>query len=124
MKRPSLLKILIPVVLVAAGIVYYLFDPTDNPLFLQCSVRQATGYYCPGCGAQRALHDLLHGDVLAAIRHNYLLAVAAVGGLIYGISGFVSKLRPLHRAMGRPTAIVLYGIAVLLWWVMRNVWGV
>lgn len=124
MKRPTLLKIIIPVVLVAAGIVYYLFDPTGNPFFVQCSVRQATGYYCPGCGAQRALHDVLHGDILAAIRHNYFLAVAAVGAVAYVLCGLIPRLRPLHRAMHSLPAIVIYGVITLLWWVGRNILGV
>lgn len=122
--RPHFWKIIIPVVLVAAGIVYYLFDPTGNPFFLQCPLRQTTGYDCPGCGAQRALHDLLHGDILAAIAHNYFLALAILTAGFYLFSGYVPPLRPLHRAMGHPIALIVYGLLTLAWWVLRNAWGV
>lgn len=32
--------------------------------------------HCPGCGGTRALHHLLHGEPLPALRHNALALVA------------------------------------------------
>ena len=51
------------------------FDPfrTDVPL---CLVHRLTGLDCPGCGATRAVHALLDGDLPLALRNNVLIVVA------------------------------------------------
>lgn len=42
----------------------------------QCLLHDLTGFYCPGCGATRALELLARGDVLGAARMNALLPCA------------------------------------------------
>ncbi|MSQ25778.1 MAG: DUF2752 domain-containing protein [Dehalococcoidia bacterium] len=54
----------------------YPADPTTSGTLLKCPFHAITGYYCPGCGTLRALHDLSHGHLLAALRHNVLIACA------------------------------------------------
>ncbi|NUN93831.1 MAG: DUF2752 domain-containing protein [Verrucomicrobiae bacterium] len=40
--------------------------------FPPCPFHALTGWYCPGCGSTRALHQLLHGHLVAACRFNPL----------------------------------------------------
>jgi hypothetical protein len=47
------------------------FDPSKIDLPL-CSFHALTGLDCPGCGATRATHELLHGRLLAAFHYNAL----------------------------------------------------
>ena len=47
------------------------FDPRQFALPL-CTFHNLTGLHCPGCGATRATHELLHGEWLSAVRHNAL----------------------------------------------------
>lgn len=47
--------------------------------FPACVVRTWTGLWCPGCGLTRAGHELLHGDIVAALGYNLFVPVAAVG---------------------------------------------
>lgn len=54
----------------------FLFDPTRHPFYPVCLFHRWTGWNCPGCGSLRAMHLLLHGHVLAALRDNILLIVA------------------------------------------------
>jgi len=61
-----------------AGGWLYLRDPRDGAGFLPCLFQRATGWYCPGCGSQRAVHALLHGRVGEALSHNLLLWVVLV----------------------------------------------
>lgn len=57
---------------VAASAYTYSVDPSSGG-YPQCLLYQATGYYCAGCGATRAVHALLHGRVLEALHDNLLL---------------------------------------------------
>lgn len=42
-----------------------------------CPFHALTGLFCPGCGVTRALHALIHGDPVLALRMN-LLAMLAI----------------------------------------------
>ena len=59
----------LPVLMLAAFLFLYLRDPSSDD-FLSCSFYRLTGLYCTGCGTTRALHALLHGRVLQAMRFN------------------------------------------------------
>jgi Protein of unknown function (DUF2752) len=62
------------VVLVTATV--FFFDPATHRFFPGCTFHQLTGLNCPGCGATRSLHALLHGNFFAALRDNALLVAA------------------------------------------------
>lgn len=56
---------------VAAGLAtLYLFDPATHGFYPVCVLHQTTGLLCPGCGTLRALHQLTHGNFVAAWRFN------------------------------------------------------
>ena len=61
--------------LLAAAFLYFLFDPSTAGFFPRCPSLALTGYRCPGCGAQRALHQLLHLHPVEAMRYNFLLVL-------------------------------------------------
>ena len=108
----------------AVGFLYYRFNPAEVSFFPACLLRKYTGLYCPGCGAQRALHQLLHGHIREAFRYNALLVLA----IPYVTLGFVLDIArhlqwtTLHPAMYRKQSVIL-GIAVLicLFWIFRNI---
>ena len=62
------------VALIALGIagvaVLYTFDPRNPGTYPICPFLGLTGYHCPGCGTLRALHQLLHGNIIAALGYN------------------------------------------------------
>ena len=64
----------------------YAVDPTRHAVYPQCLLYHATGIYCAGCGATRAIHALLHGRVIEALHDNALL-VGAMPLLLY-VAGF------------------------------------
>jgi hypothetical protein len=53
---------------------YAYFDPETTP-FPKCPFYWATGLKCPGCGSQRALHQLLHLRIGAAFQYNACLVL-------------------------------------------------
>ena len=60
----------------------YAVDPSRHAVYPQCLLYNATGIYCAGCGATRALYALLHGRVLVAL-HDNALFVAALPLILY-----------------------------------------
>ena len=57
-------------------------DPNHSSAYPQCPTKMLTGLDCPMCGATRAVHSLLHGDVVGAMDHN-LLFVLLLPALAY-----------------------------------------
>lgn len=51
------------------------FDPASSGIFPPCPLHYLTGWYCPGCGSLRAMHQLLQGNVRAAWALNPLTMV-------------------------------------------------
>lgn len=67
----------LPAVLIGlAAAVLFFFDPNYYPGYPLCLFHKYTGLLCPGCGSLRALHQLLHGHVAAALHLNLLLVLA------------------------------------------------
>lgn len=53
------------------------FDPgAAGNLFPSCLFHGLTGWYCPGCGITRALHALVHFDLMRAFAMNALLVAS------------------------------------------------
>lgn len=106
--------------LLAAGLTYIgLVDP-HNPdsFFPVCPFRLLTGWNCPGCGTLRMIHDVLHGDLAAAIADNVLLLV--------GIPLLAGWALLRHRRGKSPLTISATAAIVstlLVWTVVRNLPG-
>lgn len=92
---------------VGAGLwVLHRYDPSQTPLYPRCQFYEMTGWLCPGCGSQRALHALTHLELLPALRCNALLVL---GGPLL-VAGWA--WRKWHR---RKTPPALYGRTEKQW---------
>lgn len=101
-------------------ILYHYFDPSHSPMAPKCPFWLWTGYYCPGCGSQRAIHCILNGRVLEGVRYNYLL----LPSLIYVILLTILPRRgKVYRVLTSSTACWIVLAVFLVWWVVRNVFG-
>ncbi len=110
---------------VLAGATLFVVDPNQPGHYPTCPFLATTGLYCPGCGALRGVHDLLHGDVAGAFARNPLTVLAAP----YLVVAFVTWVlrttgRPAPRATSLPpwTIWLLLGL-VLAFGVLRNLPG-
>ena len=58
--------------ILGAGIYYfYQNDPAQSEtVFILCVTKNISGIDCPGCGSQRAFHELLHGNFIKAAKLN------------------------------------------------------
>jgi len=79
--------------LTAALAVVFFWDPATHSFYPRCMLHQATGFYCPGCGVLRATHELLHGNVVSAVRFNPLFVLSVPLVLIYGATRQLGILR-------------------------------
>ncbi len=108
--------------LIPAGVWLLLhFDPNaeGNP-FLPCIFRELTGFYCIGCGLTRALHALVHGDIVRAFGMNPLamLVLPMVPLLVAHSQGWRPRaLEPLMRVIMEPK---LWLVVLPVYWIARN----
>ena len=72
----------------------------------------ALGFWCPGCGGLRAVHDLTDADVAAAASSNLLLVVLAPIAVVALVAWLVLRWRGSQARP--PRSVVLVGGWVLL----------
>jgi len=117
-KKPAII-----IAVLVSLVVLYFFSPTTYSFFPKCPFYTLTGFNCPGCGSQRALHALLHGDLTAAVNYNLLFVVslpfiAAYFGL--KLLSIIKGGRMSLYLFDHPNAPVLAVLLVLIFWVVRN----
>jgi len=109
---------------VVSALVLFFFDPRVYHFYPFCFFHQTTGLLCPGCGALRAGHQLLHGHVVTAFHFNPMLVLSlpflVCAAAYYGLQRF--RNRPVSFAL-RPKWLWLALIAMLLFSVLRNLPG-
>ncbi len=59
----------------ACAALLYRYSPQEYSFYPRCPFYALTGHLCPGCGATRAIAELLHGHVAAALHFNTVVAV-------------------------------------------------
>lgn len=105
----------------ASGVlmVAWFVNPGGTAWLPPCPFHVLTGLSCPGCGSTRAMHYLVHGQLVAAMRMNPLM-VLAVPAIAYGLICEVAalhgrRLRPISRspwvAWGCAIALVAFAVA-------------
>ena len=107
-----------------AGLLLFFFDPRQYHFYPVCFFHKTTGLLCPGCGALRALHQLLHGHLAMAFRLNPVLIVLLPFVLWVGARYGLQKARNQPPSLGvRPIWLWLILVAVLVVSVLRNLPG-
>lgn len=107
--------------------VLFVFDPEKIHFFPQCPFRMMTGgWLCPGCGSQRAMHALLHGEVARAFGFNALL-VLSLPFVIVGVwmewFGGKGKYPDEQRWLFGQGAAKMWLLIVVIWWISRNLFS-
>jgi hypothetical protein len=99
-------------------------DPNQPGHYPTCPFLAMTGWYCPGCGSLRAMHDLAHGDLHGALARNPL-TVLALPFLLVTYAVWVRRLwRADPRRWAAPAWLIwaFFGL-VVLYGVLRNLPG-
>ena len=66
-------KILLAVLTMVITAFYFFWNPSEITSLPLCPFKNFTGLYCPGCGGQRAFHQILHGNFVQAFHSNLLI---------------------------------------------------
>jgi Protein of unknown function (DUF2752) len=86
--------------------------------FPVCPFKALTGWNCPACGGLRMTHDILHGDLGAAVVDNVFLLV----GLPMLFAWLLVRWRSRKPLMNTPAMVVIV-VAAITWTVVRNMPG-
>jgi hypothetical protein len=99
-------------------------DPNEPGHYPACPFLALTGLYCPGCGALRTVHALVHLDVATALSLN-VLVIAAIPLLAAFWLGWVRRRWTGEPAPWLTPGWMLWGLPVLVlgFAVVRNLPG-
>ncbi len=104
-------------------LVFHFVNPAESALFPKCFFLGLTGWYCPGCGSQRAIHALLNGNFVQAAGFNLFLvaSIPLLAVLVF------QKFRNRNTDSENPSInwpsvylFILLG-GVVLFFILRNV---
>ncbi len=112
------------VVLVVLAVLFKLYNPLESDLFPKCPFKTLTGYRCPGCGSQTAMHYLLNFDLKSAAHANLLLILS----IPYLLTGFVfdliknpgQKILKWRKKLFGSKAIYVVLAIIVSFWILRN----
>lgn len=123
MKKRGMAITVIVIAILLVLLIYGLMDPATAP-FPKCPFYTFTGLKCPGCGSQRAVHQLLHLNIAQALRYNACL-VAFIPIMLFLIAAqFLRGRYPrLHAAAYNPILSWTIVAVILLWFLLRNIFG-
>jgi hypothetical protein len=107
--------------ILGTGAIVFFFNPSTHGFFPTCMFHAATGLYCPGCGATRALYALLHGNFLLALKDNtlFIVSLAALAGWGARFIFWKLKKRPATFNLS-PKFLWGFLVVAVVFTVMRN----
>jgi len=105
------------------GAIYFVFDPSEGMFFPSCPFKSLTGFDCPGCGSQRAIHEILHLNFKKAFKYNALLVLAIPYILLFFIFNMewvkIRFPKTEKFLFGRNSLLMILAI-VILFFIFRN----
>ena len=99
-------------------------DPASNP-FPKCPFFALTSLKCPGCGSQRALHEILNLNFSKAFSYNAFIMVILPLLAIYLTASIPLKKKYPHLKNLSSSKIFKWGAIILIfsWWILRNIFN-
>ena len=103
-----------------AAAILFLCDPSRVPIYPTCLFHRLTGLDCPACGSLRAMHQLLHGNFIAALHFNafLILSLPLFAWLSFDFFRRQIENRPPLRI--RLTYVMIYIAAFVAFGILRD----
>jgi hypothetical protein len=100
-------------------------NPAEHSFFPKCFFHSVSGWDCPGCGGQRAVHHLLHGRLGAALHANALFVCLLPVGIWYFARFVIRRLngRNLPAPFHHHLWAWLLAALVIAFGIVRNLPG-
>ncbi|WP_082986980.1 MULTISPECIES: DUF2752 domain-containing protein [Butyricimonas] len=108
--------------ILVGGILFFV-NPEYATLAPKCPFRWLTGWDCPACGIQRAIHQILHLNFRAAFGYNPFLVVSLPYLTLVTITHWFDphqRLKRIKATCSHPVTVRIYLILLLSWWIVRN----
>jgi hypothetical protein len=117
--------IMIVALVLGVFLIFNMFNPYQYTFYPKCIFHELTGFKCPGCGSQRAIHYLANLDLVHAFNENALLVLSIPYVLVWGYCKIPSKksdrlLAFIKFLFGRKALFVMLAI-VIAFWIIRNI---
>lgn len=115
-------KTIIILIFIIIGVIYfYKYNPAES-LYPPCPFYYLTGFYCPGCGSSRAVHNILHGRFLKALDLNPLMVLSIPFVLYLFISEIqIGKKFIIKRPVFNLGMYIFIIGLIIVYWILRNV---
>lgn len=111
-------------VLIIICLIYFFLDPAGYGWMPKCPLYLFTGLKCPGCGSQRMIHALLHGDITAAFNANALILILLPGIIGIAVIEAGHKRWPgCYNAVHSPFLLWSVVVVIIGWFILRNIPG-
>jgi hypothetical protein len=108
--------------MIAGTAVLYTFPPSQYSFYPRCPIYGTTHLLCPGCGATRAFHELLHLNLKGALHYNALVTLLLPVALMWsGLECYRASRqnRSMELRLPLPACVALLVIAALFT-IIRN----
>lgn len=124
-KRKLIIWICLLIVGISFIIFYSIVDPSTSIFVPKCLFHELTGYKCIGCGNQRAIYALLHGNFQEALRMNLFIVLLFPVVLLYLFAELFRYRNPkFYMFLNSKYVLIPLGIIALAWWIGRNILGI
>jgi len=111
-------------VIAAIGVIVALCagNPASESWPLKCPLYQMTGWQCPLCGMQRAIHEMCHGNAMKAWEYNPALWVSLPYFAVLGASSLFPSIRKYRiiRLAREDRTLLIVGELLIMWGIARN----
>lgn len=112
---------LVALAIAACGAILHFFNPSQYGFYPVCHFYLTTGLTCTGCGSLRAMHQLLNGNFVEALRLNALFVISlSAGACVAARLAWASLRRQPAKLTLRTSWCWMFLAVALVFTVVRN----